>query len=332
MTILSKPEWDCYIQLHPEAHLLQNGEWGELKVGFGWDVARVKSESGAGAQILFRRLPGGLSFGYIPKGPIGTGWDNLWYEVDRLCIQKRSVFLKVEPDAWEPVSSEIKAELPGFIPSISVQPRRTLLISLEGGEEDWLMRMGQKTRYNIRLAQKKGVRVEQSDDVEDFYQLMKQTGERDNFGVHSREYYQRAFELFVKKEQCVLLFARYEKKLLAALMAFASGSRAWYFYGASGDLERQRMPAYLLQWEAMRWAARRGCLSYDLWGVPDYDEDELESQFTRRSDGLWGVYRFKRGFGGELLRSVGAWDRVYKPGLYRFYLWWLKRTGRLSGG
>jgi len=332
MALLSKSEWDGYIQSHPEAHLLQESNWGELKTGFGWQVVRVRSGLDAGAQILFRKLPGGFSFGYIPKGPIGARWTDLWHEVDRLCIQKRAVFLKVEPDAWEPVSFNMRMELEGFVPGVTIQPRRTLLISLEGDEQDWLMRMGQKTRYNIRLAQKKGVRVEQSDDIKAFYGLMKQTGERDNFGVHSQEYYRGAFELFSKKQQCALLFARYEKKLLAALMVFASGSRAWYFYGASSDLERQRMPAYLLQWEAMRWASSRGCLSYDLWGVPDYDEDELESQFTKRSDGLWGVYRFKRGFGGRLVRSVGAWDKVYQPKLYRFYLWWLKRTGRLSGG
>lgn len=330
--LVSQPEWDRYLHLHPEAHLLQDGSWGELKTCFGWHAYRVICDSGAGAQILFRRLPGGLSFGYIPKGPIGSNWDDLWNELDRLCHQQRAVFLKVEPDAWEPVPPEIKAGLKGFVPSAAIQPRRTLVINLEGDEQQWLMRMGQKTRYNIRLAQKKGVVVEQSDDIEAFYRLMSVTGRRDKFGIHSREYYYKAYELFSKKQQCELLFARYEKILLAALMVFATGSRAWYFYGASSDVERQRMPTYLLQWEAMRWAAQKGCLSYDLWGVPDVDESELESQFARRSDGLWGVYRFKRGFGGRLVRSVGAWDRIYKPGLYSLFLWWLKWQGRLSGG
>lgn len=84
------------------------------------------------------------------------------------------------------------------------------------------------------------------------------------------------------------------------------------------------MPTYLLQWEAMRWAASRGCEEYDLWGVPDAPEAELEENFSNRNDGLWGVYRFKRGFGGELVRSAGAWDRVYHPQLYRLYLRYMK--------
>ncbi len=85
------------------------------------------------------------------------------------------------------------------------------------------------------------------------------------------------------------------------------------------------MPTYLLQFEAMRWAKRQGCAEYDLWGVPDADEAALEANFTGRSDGLWGVYRFKRGFGGELLRSAGAWDRAYLPPVYPLYRWWSRR-------
>ena len=96
-------------------------------------------------------------------------------------------------------------------------------------------------------------------------------------------------------------------------MAFRQGSRAWYFYGASNDVERQRMPAYLLQWEAMKWAARHGCSQYDMWGIPDENEDVLEKNFTKRSDGLWGVYRFKRGFGGEVKRTVGMFEKTLNP-------------------
>ena len=79
------------------------------------------------------------------------------------------------------------------------------------------------------------------------------------------------------------------------------------------------MPTYLLQWEAIRWAKQKGCKVYDMWGIPDFPEGELEDQFMTRSDGLWGVYRFKRGFGGKIVRTVGAWDRVYRPMLYKLY-------------
>jgi lipid II:glycine glycyltransferase (peptidoglycan interpeptide bridge formation enzyme) len=117
----------------------------------------------------------------------------------------------------------------------------------------------------------------------------------------------------------VLLQAEYDHQPLAAVMVFARGNRSWYFYGASSNLERNRMPAYLVQWEAMRWAASRGCTVYDLWGIPDLPEEKLEAGFTEKEEGLWSVYRFKRGFGGSIQRSVGAWVRVYHPLLYRLY-------------
>jgi lipid II:glycine glycyltransferase (peptidoglycan interpeptide bridge formation enzyme) len=109
-------------------------------------------------------------------------------------------------------------------------------------------------------------------------------------------------------------------------MVFAHGKRAYYLYGASTDEERNRMPTYLLQWEAIKWARSKGAEEYDLWGVPDEDEEILEENFEKRSDGLWGVYRFKRGFGGDVKRAAQALDRVYMPLLYKLYLW------RIRGG
>jgi lipid II:glycine glycyltransferase (peptidoglycan interpeptide bridge formation enzyme) len=155
------------------------------------------------------------------------------------------------------------------------------------------------------------------------------TGGRDGFGVHSHEYYRRAYELFHSTGLCELLVAEFENKSLAALMVFARGRRAWYIYGASNDEERNRMPTYLLQWEAMRWARSKGAEEYDLWGVPDENESTLEAQFENRDDGLWGVYRFKRGFGGGLKRAAQAMDKIYDPLLYQLYLWRL--AGREGG-
>jgi lipid II:glycine glycyltransferase (peptidoglycan interpeptide bridge formation enzyme) len=109
-------------------------------------------------------------------------------------------------------------------------------------------------------------------------------------------------------------------------MVFANGNRAWYVYGASNDQERNRMPTYLLQWEAIRWAKSHGCEEYDLWGVPDENEETLEANFETRHDGLWGVYRFKRGFGGELKRAAQALDRVYNPLLYWAYTKYMMRN------
>lgn len=327
MASLTLDEWNKFYQQHSEAHILQSGAWGELKSGFGWRAVRLLTGQ-TGAQILFRRLPLGFSAAYIPKGPLGPDWPALWPEVDLLCRRRRAILLKVEPDAWVEEEADFAARLPGFrSDGIPIQPRRTVVISLVGGEEDWLGRMKQKTRYNIRLAERKDVQVHPTSDLEGFFQLMQTTGARDGFGVHSLEYYRRAYQLFHPDGKAELLLAEFEGRPLAGLMVFAWGQRAWYLYGASNDEERNRMPTYLLQWQAMRWAAGRGCTEYDLWGVPDEDEPTLEEKFSERSDGLWGVYRFKRGFGGRVARAAATWEKVYLPPLYQLYRWWAARRG-----
>jgi len=145
--------------------------------------------------------------------------------------------------------------------------------------------------------------------------------------VHSAEYYRAAFELFVPQGWARLLIAEVHDEPVAAIMVFAFGSKAWYMYGASGDAHRERMPNHALQWEAIRWSKSKGCATYDLWGVPDEDETALDAQYLNRSDGLWGVYRFKRGFGGRLVRYAGAFDRVYDPLWYRLFLLALRWRG-----
>jgi len=330
---LTPNEWDNFLADHPEAHILQTRAWGDLKSSFGWKPRYLVSQAAAsgekiGAQILFRILPFRLSIAYVAKGPVGCGafthHPEFWGELDRLCRQEGAIFLIIEPDLWD---AELKLEQSalksaGFEAGFqTIQPCRTLVVDLQGSEEQVLARMKQKTRYNVRLAQKKGVNVRASADIAAFYRLIQLTAERDFFGVHSLEYYQRAYALFSSDDRCVLLLAEFEGEPIAALMAFRHGARAWYFFGASGNEHRERMPAYLLQWEAMRWARAHGCQTYDLWGVPDADEAELEAKFTQRQDGLWGVYRFKRGFGGELRRSYPTLNRVYKPALYRLYQW-----------
>ena len=325
MTIVSLTEWNIFLENHPNAHLLQMGEWGELKAGFGWKPVRFILDSETGAQILFRRLPLGLTLGYMPKpvfsDQLSVMGDQFWREVDLICKKNRAVFLKVEPDTW---IDEFDLQLSTFkLSNHNIQPPRTIVISLEEDEEQILARMKPKCRYNIRLAEKKGVTIRTWDDLPAFHEMMTVTGGRTNFGVHTLEYYQRAYELFHPKGTCELLVAEYEDTPLAALMVFANpfGKRAWYVYGASNDEERNRMPTYLLQWEAIRWAKARGCEEYDLWGVPDENEETLEANFEKHHDGLWGVYRFKRGFGGEIKRASQALDKIYMPLLYKLYLW-----------
>jgi peptidoglycan pentaglycine glycine transferase (the first glycine) len=332
MPQVSLEDWKRFIDRNPEAHLLQMAEWGELKASFGWQVVRVISDE-AGAQVLFRRLPLGFTVAYLPKPGLGLlsspRTDLLWQELEATCAARKAILLKIEPDAWS--SDQSPRDLAGLlrrpnktalrVSRHNIQPPRTVVVSLQGSEDELLERMKQKCRYNIRLAEKKGVTVRAWQDLKGYHAMALATGGRDGFAVHSEEYYKRAYELFHDSGHCELLVAEYEGSPLAALMVFRQGRRAWYLYGASNDLERNRMPTYLLQWEAMCWAKAKGCEEYDLWGVPDEQEPVLEANFQTRQDGLWGVYRFKRGFGGEVRRSVQAVDLVLNPLLYQAYTW-----------
>lgn len=318
MAEISPREWDNFLAQHPNHHILQTSPWGQLKAEFGWQVRYIVA-GGCGAQLLIRQILPGIRFAYIPKGPVGSNWDELWSEIDAVCQRLKCAFLKIEPDTWQAEDPAVMTP-PGFIPGRhSIQPLRTLVVDITGDERRILGRMKQKTRYNINLAMKKNVTVSPYTDLDPFYNMMEVTGQRDQFGIHKLSYYQRAFDLFHAHGQCQLFVAEYEQTPLAAVIVFRNGNRAWYFYGASSNLHREIMPNHLLQWEAIRWAKSQGCTEYDLWGVPDADLATLETNLTKESTGLWGVYRFKRGFGGELKRSSGPWDRVYKRFPYRLY-------------
>lgn len=326
--------WDTHLLAH-HGHLLQSWAWGELKGRFGWSAVRVDVPGGdAVAQILFRRLPLGLTLAYIPKGPV-VDWTNseqcrtLFATIHAEAKKRRAILLKIEPNLGS-LNYSLDPDRVGaatdFLNSASfssadtIQPRTSLMIDLGGDEAAILAAMKQKTRYNIRLAEKKGgtVRQGRAEDVTTFYQLAQTTAARDGFGIHSLDYYRTAYDLFAPNS-CALLIAEFEGQPLAALMTFSFGREAYYFYGSSSNEHRNLMAPYLLQWEAIRWAKNQGCTCYDLWGIPDADPATLEAQFEQRHDGLWGVYRFKRGFGGQWIQSLGAFDYIYNPLLYQFY-------------
>lgn len=324
--------WDGFVRAAPNGHVLQTTAWAQLKSRFGWRVGYALVEDAnriqAGAQVLFRPLPLGLGcVAYVPKGPLLDWADDtlvgaLLDALHHLCRRQRAIFLKIEPDEEEHPALAQRLPAWGFRPSPqTIQPRRTILIDLTPAADDILAQMKSKTRYNIRLAERKEVKVREGTehDLDAFYRLMRITAERDRFVVHSRAYYETAYQLFVPQGIGRLLLAEYGGELIAGVMVFAWGDKAWYMYGASSDIHRDRMPNYLLQWQAMLWAKSQGCRTYDLWGIPDEDEETLEAHFLDRRDGLWGVYRFKRGFGGRVLRYVGAWDQVYRPVLYWLY-------------
>ncbi len=334
--------WDAFVASHPSGHILQTSRWARLKQAFGWAAERAVVSSGtapdaaitAGASLLFRRLPWGQTLAYIPKGPLADLSDtaqatSVLAEMGRVCRRRRAVALKIEPDL--PDAPELGARLNalGFRPSAQrVQPLSTIVIDLSAGDDSILARMKPKWRYNIRLAEKKGVCVRRGTavDLPNIQALMAKTGQRDEFAVHSPGYYEAATDLFVPAGLGDWLVAEHEGQILAAVAVFALGTQAWYMWGASGDDGRNLMPNHALQWAAMQWARARGCLTYDLWGIPDEVGNCPEAFADPESwghDGLWGVYRFKQGFGGQVVRFTGAWDLpLSSPGyaLYRLAL------------
>jgi lipid II:glycine glycyltransferase (peptidoglycan interpeptide bridge formation enzyme) len=325
--------WNAFVTSHDQAHVLQTAEWGHLKSLFGWTVERIALTGDSetiisGAQILYRSLPVGLGkLAYVPKGPL-VNWEDriqtgrMIAALEQAARAKGAIALSIEPELVNTPQHVDLVRQAGFVPgATTIQPVCTLHVDLTPDEDAILAAMKSKTRYNIRLSARKGVTVRQdgTDGIKDFNQLMVVTAERNEFGIRPPAYYRSAWDLFKDGGSVGLFLADYDGEPLAGVMAFALKDTAWYFFGASSDRHRNLMAPYAVQWAAIRWAKAKGCKTYDLWGIPDADEKQLEEQFTQRSDGLWGVYRFKRGFGGALVRTVGAWDRVLGPLRYRLY-------------
>jgi lipid II:glycine glycyltransferase (peptidoglycan interpeptide bridge formation enzyme) len=325
---------------HPRAHVLQLSAWGALKADFGWQHQRLALSDAAGriaagAQVLFRRLPLRLgTVAYIPFGPLlddEAHWPALWQALDGLCRRQRAAFLKVEAGFYHDESAPPWAAF-GLRPSPqTIQPPRSILIDLHTSEEALLARMNQGTRRKIRQALKAPLSFVQAspDQVAHFTALMAETGARNAFGVHEAAYYQRAYDLLVPQHAALLIAYHQQGQALAGVFVAQAGQTAYYLYGASSDQQRELMASYGAQWQAMLWAKARGARWYDMWGIPDEDQATLEAQFQSRSDGLWGVYGFKRGWGGKVQRSAAAWDRVYNPLFYAAYQRLMtRRTGR----
>jgi lipid II:glycine glycyltransferase (peptidoglycan interpeptide bridge formation enzyme) len=216
----------------------------------------------------------------------------------------------------------------------SVQFPASLWLDLEADEETLLRGMHPKTRYNIRLAERKGVTVRPvgPEAFDLLYDLYAETARRDRFVIRPRAYYRQAWGMFYEAGCARPLLAEVGGEPVAMVILYRFGPTAWYFYGASRDRHRDKMPNHRLQWEAIRWARSVGCRRYDFWGAP---AEPVES------DPMWGVYRFKRGFGGRYVRFIGTWDYPVRPLLYRLYtelipryLAWLRRRywRRIEGG
>ena len=225
--------------------------------------------------------------------------------------------MRLEPE-WEIGQAPAVPDLRPAPDSAIVQAPATIMLDLRPPPEAILAQMKPKWRYNIRLAERKGIRVRMGGaaDLPLFHRLSEVTAARDGFPIRTEEYYRTAFNLFARSDSAALLVAEYEGKPLSALMAFVCGRMAIYLYGASSDEERNRMPNHLLQWRAMLWAKERGCEVYDLWGIPSTGDGGQGTGDTaeRLPEGL---LKFKEGFGGRVVRYAGAFDVVYNRPLYR---------------
>jgi peptidoglycan pentaglycine glycine transferase (the first glycine) len=194
-----------------------------------------------------------------------------------------------------------------FRPARPVQPIRTIMLDLTPDEQGLLTNMKEKWRYNIRLAGRKGVQVRPArgrEDVQAWYRLLQTTGQRDSFGIHTFDYYWQAWQIFTPLQQAQLFLAEYEGQLLGGIFVGSMARHAIYLYGASGNENRNLMPNYLLQWEAIRWAKSQGATSYDMWGIPETDDAD---------EAMVGVYRFKSGWGGRVARFAGNYEHVFHP-------------------
>jgi lipid II:glycine glycyltransferase (peptidoglycan interpeptide bridge formation enzyme) len=325
-------QWDSFVASHPDGHLLQSSGWAVLKCHFGWQADRVALADGgrimAGAQILTRRLPWGQTLAYVPKGPL-VDWrqpaqvTQLLDAVRAQASAKRAALLKLEPDLPNSPLLYVQYQSYGLVQGHPVQPRSTIHLDLNDGPEAVLAGMKQKWRYNVRLAERKGVAVRPMTEADfpAFHAMNAETGQRDGFGVHEPAYYEAAFALF-PQNQARWLIAEADDQALAAIVVFALGRKSWYMWGASSSLERQRMPNHALQWAGISWACERGCHTYDLWGIPDEvgaDPERWSDDYAEQRGGLWGVYRFKQGFGGRVVRYTGAWDLPCSRVGYRLY-------------
>lgn len=274
------------------------------------------------AQILFRSR-GPISVGYLARGPALSSPDpvlasRLFGAVDEACRRRGALNLIVEPDAALPFSGRLRDV--GFVRGpVHIQPGRTVKVPLLD-DEPLLNQMHQKTRYNVRLAQRRGVTAVRSDPTPDalatFYGLLTDTAGRNEFGIHGAGYYADFMRLF--DADATLLFALIDGEPVAGVMAARFGDEGIYMYGASSTRHRAHGAGFFLQFEAMRWARERGCLRYDLWGIPEADppstagEDGGRVAGTRADD--WrGLYEFKVRFGGEIVTYPPALERRYRP-------------------
>ena len=323
-------QMERFVKSHEKSHFLQTPAWAQVKESWDWRglLAYEDAEIVGAVSVLIRHLPLGFSLMYAPRGPVCDRNDPyvmacLLGGVDDLAEAVNALEFLVDPD--EPYGNFLFRDLMaawdfrerengGFD---NVQAQHVFRLHLSGKtEESAFADFCQKTRYNIRVAIRKGVQIriypgnEEIPEVEleAFNCLMQETGCRDRFIPREKNYYRKVFAALGR--EAVLFMADLEDIPIAGTIGVYSGGKGWYLYGASSNSHRNAMPNYLLQWEMVKMALERRCTFYDFRGVP--------GELTEENP-LYGLYRFKKGFGGTYTKFAGLFIRSYRPVLARCF-------------
>ena len=317
---VSHADWDQALRALPSRHFLQTWEWGALKERYGWQAQRHVCERNgqvvAAFTMLTRRLPLlPWTIGYVPKGPLFDCADRALFaallnEITAVARAARAVYVKIDPDfpADDTTAAGIYRENGWHASEEQIQFPHTAMLDLSGGRDALLAAMKPKTRYNIRLASRRGVQIQQTTDWRTLFQLYADTANRDGFAIREEGYYHALWSSFQQSGQGEAFMAFVGGEAVAGLFLMHTGDTGWFYTGASSQRHRDKMPNYLLQWHAIQWLIDHEYRWYDFWGAPTVMDE---------SDPLWGVYRFKRGFGARYVRRLGAHDRVLnRPGHY----------------
>ncbi len=303
--------WDGLVAENPDGgQILQTRAWGEFKRAHRWAPEYLVSDSGQRVAILELRhsVPGLGVLGYVPKGPGVTAAAELPALLEGLRATSGSAFvIKVEPEIAQSATAVAALREMGLEKSRhDVQiSRATIIVDLRPDEEAMLASFKPKCRYNIRLAQRRGVTVApvalDATSIDTMYALMASTRDRAGFTLRSKEYFAQYWQLHAAAGQGQLFFASLDGAVLAGVFATYIGRKAWYKDGGSTKEHASVMAPHLLQWEVMRWLRARGVEAYDLVAVPPAAE-------LNPSHPLFGLYRFKSGFSDQITEYVGTWD------------------------
>ena len=343
MRILEEKDKELYtefLERHDRCNFQQSLEWAKVKDAWKNEVVLAEGENGeiqGSVSILVRKIP---FFGYLmysSRGPVCDIYDERILEqltqgIKEIAKKYKAFVFKIEPDIKsddekfreivKKLGYKIKDDAKDFREEI--QPRYVFRLDLRGKTEEQVFAdLHQKTRYNIRLATKKGVEVREGtrEDLKDFHRIMVTTGQRDNFIIRSLSYFEKMYDNLAPKHM-KLLMAYYEDKPIAGIIPIMYGNKTWYLYGASSNEHRNLMPNYLLQWTMIKEAIEKGSDMYDFRGVSGV-VDENHPQY--------GLYRFKKGFGAEFTEFIGEVYLDFKPLWYKIYKFSEKTFRKLRG-